>query len=260
MFHNAQVELVPPRTTDFTIRPVTVQGTLSFRPYTMGGKTYSVFHILAERVQEYACEHMITIVDYQMGNLRSVQKAFRARRGRGVEISSDPDRIGQRGKAGLARSGVVWGCNPRAAGAAIDRAHSGSSSGRVARFWVSALGCSCCSIAVRRTNRYRVSSVFAERWNDSQYPRPGKYPIWVGTRVRKTKELPIWNGLPEDAFCYFVHSYYVVPKDPHLTAMQTDYHVTFCSMIQAGTCRGHAVPSGEEPVGGAPTDRQLRPG
>lgn len=51
IYHNVQVEMVSGRTADFSIRPVTVEGVFSIRPWVAEGKCYSVFHIEAERVK-----------------------------------------------------------------------------------------------------------------------------------------------------------------------------------------------------------------
>lgn len=46
---------------------------------------------------------------------------------------------------------------------------------------------------------------------------------------------PIWNGLGDPPFFYFVHSYHPVPEDPTLTAMTTEYEgVEFVSAIRRG--------------------------
>jgi hypothetical protein len=50
IYHNAQIDISPPATTDFSIRPVIVEGKFSIRPWRSGGKCYSVFHIQADRV------------------------------------------------------------------------------------------------------------------------------------------------------------------------------------------------------------------
>ncbi len=52
LYHNIMVEMQPGKSTDFTIRPVQVEGTFSIRPWVNpgDGKTYSVFHLLANSV------------------------------------------------------------------------------------------------------------------------------------------------------------------------------------------------------------------
>ena len=43
--------------------------------------------------------------------------------------------------------------------------------------------------------------------------------------------MPHLAGIDENAFVYFVHSYYVVPSDPTLTATSTTYGTTFTSSV-----------------------------
>src|SRR5262245_9384129 len=45
---------------------------------------------------------------------------------------------------------------------------------------------------------------------------------------------PILAGLSEGTHVYFVHSYYVRPRDPSVIATETDYGGPFCSMIWRG--------------------------
>ena len=45
---------------------------------------------------------------------------------------------------------------------------------------------------------------------------------------------PILEGLSEGTHVYFVHSYFVRPRDPSVIATETDYGGPFCSMIWRG--------------------------
>ncbi len=58
-----------------------------------------------------------------------------------------------------------------------------------------------------------------------------KVPHMGWNRVRQTKEHPIWSGVPDDAYFYFVHSYYVVPTDPAHIAGRTDYGIAFTCAV-----------------------------
>ncbi len=42
---------------------------------------------------------------------------------------------------------------------------------------------------------------------------------------------PILDGIEDGSYFYFVHSYYVVPRDAEVIAAETDYGRPFCSMI-----------------------------
>jgi glutamine amidotransferase len=50
-------------------------------------------------------------------------------------------------------------------------------------------------------------------------------------QVRIERPAPILAGLPEDPCFYFVHSYYVEPADPAVTAGTTEYGIRFTSVI-----------------------------
>lgn len=56
-----------------------------------------------------------------------------------------------------------------------------------------------------------------------------KIPHMGWNRVRLLKQDPLWEGIPPDAEFYFVHSYYVRPKDDLLLGL-TAYGGEFCSV------------------------------
>jgi glutamine amidotransferase len=58
-----------------------------------------------------------------------------------------------------------------------------------------------------------------------------KIPHMGWNRVRVERPAPILAGLPEEPFFYFVHSYYVAPSDPAVTAGTTTYGERFASVI-----------------------------
>ena len=39
------------------------------------------------------------------------------------------------------------------------------------------------------------------------------------------------EGIGEPTYVYFVHSWYVVPREPEVISTTTDYHEPFCSMV-----------------------------
>jgi glutamine amidotransferase len=58
-----------------------------------------------------------------------------------------------------------------------------------------------------------------------------KVPHMGWNRVHLTREVPIMQGIPDDSYFYFVHSYYVDPEDTDVIAGVTEYGVNFTSMI-----------------------------
>ena len=58
-----------------------------------------------------------------------------------------------------------------------------------------------------------------------------KVPHMGWNRVRMVRSAPILAGLPEEPYFYFVHSYYVEPAEPSVTAGVTEYGHRFTSVI-----------------------------
>jgi glutamine amidotransferase len=52
---------------------------------------------------------------------------------------------------------------------------------------------------------------------------------WNSVRLRRAH--PLLDGVPDDSYFYFVHSYYVDPADPAVTLGETDYGVRFASIV-----------------------------
>jgi glutamine amidotransferase len=55
---------------------------------------------------------------------------------------------------------------------------------------------------------------------------------WNSVRIRSSH--PLLEGIPDESYFYFVHSYYVDPKDRHVVVGETDYGVTFASIVADG--------------------------
>lgn len=177
----------------------------------------------------------IAVIDYGMGNLRSVAKAVEAAGG-DVRIVTRPDEI--TGVAGLVLPGVgaLADCIAalRADGIdqalrdwiAADRPFLGVCLGLQALFEFSeeadtaGLG-----IFPGRVVRFRLSAEFKVPhmgWNTVRFTQPGS-PLTAGLATEG------------EAF-YFVHSYHCVPADPSLTLAVCDYGVPFTSAIARGRC------------------------
>ncbi len=67
-----------------------------------------------------------------------------------------------------------------------------------------------------------------------RFPRGLTVPHMGWNQVRQTQEHPMFAGIPDEAYFYFVHSYYTDPDDAGLTAGTTDYGVSFPSVIARG--------------------------
>jgi glutamine amidotransferase len=58
-----------------------------------------------------------------------------------------------------------------------------------------------------------------------------KVPHIGWNRVRQAASHALWQGVPDGAFFYFVHSYHVVPAEPALAAAHTDYGIRFTCAV-----------------------------
>jgi glutamine amidotransferase len=58
-----------------------------------------------------------------------------------------------------------------------------------------------------------------------------KIPHMGWNQVKQKVSHPIFDGIPDGANFYFVHSYYVEPNDGSLVAGETEYGMPFCSVI-----------------------------
>ena len=58
-----------------------------------------------------------------------------------------------------------------------------------------------------------------------------KVPQMGWNRVRQTRAHPLWHEIADDSYFYFVHSYYAQPADPRHIIGMTDYGSEFCSVV-----------------------------
>ena len=65
--------------------------------------------------------------------------------------------------------------------------------------------------------------------SDLKVPQMG----WNSAQVVDT-ESPFWDGLGENPYFYFVHSYHPVPEDDSVVATRTSYGLTYASSVQRG--------------------------
>jgi glutamine amidotransferase len=62
-------------------------------------------------------------------------------------------------------------------------------------------------------------------------PHDYKVPHMGWNQLSIRRPAPLLAGLADGTHCYFVHSYYVVPRDREVIAAETDYPEPFCSMV-----------------------------
>jgi glutamine amidotransferase len=172
---------------------------------------------------------MIVIIDYQMGNLRSVQKAFE-RIGQTAEVSGDPQRVAEAKKVVLPGVGAF--------GDAMNELRSrdlvpaiGDVIRRGTPFLGICLGLQLLFDVSHEEGEHRGLGILPGKVVRFELPPPLKVPHMGWNQVRIRRRVPLVEGLPEGTYFYFVHSYYVVPDDPELVVLETDFGPPFCAMI-----------------------------
>jgi glutamine amidotransferase len=176
----------------------------------------------------------VAIVDYGMGNLRSVAKAVEhvAPRAR-VLVTADPDAVtsaarvivpGQGAMPDCMRELVSRGLADAVVKAAAAKPFLGICIGLQMLFEHSEEGdVSGLGIFPGRVRRFPEAALHDALGARLKVPHMG----W--NEVRQMAPHPLWNGIPDATRFYFVHSYYVEPATPALTVGATDYGITFTS-------------------------------
>jgi glutamine amidotransferase len=61
---------------------------------------------------------------------------------------------------------------------------------------------------------------------------------WNQVDIRQGNDNPLFQGIPDHSYFYFVHSYYVESDDDTVVSGETDYGLTFTSMVARGNLFG----------------------
>ena len=166
---------------------------------------------------------LVLVIDYGASNLRSVQKAF-AKLGYDARVSSNPadlvpaDALVLPGQGaapptmqGLKDRGLL---DPMLAEIAAGKPFFGVCMGLQVLFDFSAEGQQDC-LGVLPGEVKRL-------------PNTVKQPHIGWNQVKQARSSPLFEGIADLSYFYFVHSYHPVPRDPGLTLATTDYGRTFC--------------------------------
>jgi len=169
----------------------------------------------------------VAIIDYGVGNLRSVEKAFAAT-GCAAAISSDKQVLRQAERLVLPGVGAFRACM----NALTQRGFDGLMRERVAS------GTPLLGVCVGMQMLFEESEEFGttlglgllrgrvRRFSDDLLaPQVG----W--NQIRQRIPHPLFDGIEDSAFFYFVHSYYCEPVEGEVILGETDYGVTYASVV-----------------------------
>jgi len=174
---------------------------------------------------------MIAIIDYGMGNLRSVQKGFE-RMGREAVVTRDARTILDAGKVVLPGVGAFPDCmrNLEEYGL-IDAVQKSIASGKP--FLGICLGL---QLLFTESEEFglskgldiikgRVIRFKGAEFKDLKIPHMG----WNSASIKRRP--PAMADVPDNSYFYFVHSFHVVPEDKGVIATTTNYGIEFVSSI-----------------------------
>jgi glutamine amidotransferase len=178
----------------------------------------------------------IVVVDYGMGNLRSVAQALRhVALEAEVQVSGDPAAIRAADRIVLPGQGAMPDCmrSLRESGvqeAVLEAARSkpllGVCVGEQMLFdWSEEGDTPCLGLLPGKVVRFDLAGRTQEDGSRFKVPQMG----W--NRVHQTQSHPLWADIPDNSFFYFVHSYYAVPQDPAHTFGESPYGAPFTSAV-----------------------------
>lgn len=172
---------------------------------------------------------MITIIDYQMGNLRSVQKAFE-RVGHAAEVTSDPAVIARASKVVLPGVGAFADAIAELRRREmVEPIREAIEAGKP--FLGICLGLQLLFERSYEDGDHTGMGILAGEVRRFDVPREYKVPHMGWNQVHTRTQPPIMAGIDDQTHFYFVHSYYVVPENESLVAGEAEYPEPFCAMV-----------------------------
>jgi imidazole glycerol-phosphate synthase subunit HisH len=188
----------------------------------------------------------VAIIDYGVGNLRSVEKAFAATGCKAI-ISSDESVL--RGAERLVLPGV-------GAFAACMKALQERGFDRLVKDRVSE-GTPLLGVCVGMQLLFDESEEFGStrglgllRGSVRRFNGDLVVPHIGWNRIHQTRAHELFAGVEEESFCYFVHSFYCEPGDESVVVGETEYAVRYASVVaKANVCGVQFHPEKSQEVG-----------
>ncbi|MFP5411212.1 MAG: imidazole glycerol phosphate synthase subunit HisH [Gammaproteobacteria bacterium] len=177
----------------------------------------------------------IAVIDYGMGNLRSVAKALEKVCDAKVLVTADPDLIRKADRVVFPGVGAIRDCMQEIGTRGIEEVVREVAAQKpflgiclgmqlLMRHSEENDGCDALGILPGEV-KYFGDDLLGERMEKLKVPHMG----W--NQVHQTCEHPLWQGIAQDGRFYFVHSYYVRMDDEKLVAGRCEYGVEFAAAV-----------------------------
>ncbi|BBN60515.1 imidazole glycerol phosphate synthase subunit HisH [Hydrogenovibrio marinus] len=175
----------------------------------------------------------VVVVDYGMGNLRSVAKAAEhmANDQTKIVISSHPEDIDSADAIIFPGQGAAKACMQ-----ALNETgmiHSLQKAANEKPFLGICMGLQVLMTHSQENNGIDCLNILkgdVVQFDLTAYPEL-KMPHMGWNQIHQTQEHPLWHNIPQDSRFYFVHSYYVMPEAPEIIAGETTHGTKFTSAI-----------------------------
>jgi glutamine amidotransferase len=183
----------------------------------------------------------VAVIDYGMGNLRSVAQAVMAAAHDSniqVVITAKPEEVQAAERVVLPGQGAMRDCMrelhdsglmPAVLDAAANKPLFGVCVGMQMLLDHSAEGgadgTSCLGLIPGEVVKFDLAGQHQADGSRFKVPQMG----W--NQVRQTQAHPLWAGVPDNSYFYFVHSFYARPLDARHTAGVSDYGQSFTSVV-----------------------------
>lgn len=180
----------------------------------------------------------VAVIDYGMGNLRSVSKALEhmAPAGTRVRVTDVEKEILSADRVVFPGVGAARDCMEEIRSRGLEDVVREAAAGKpflgicmgmqVLLEHSEENGGTHCLGVLPGEVRY-----FGEQLSDPHSGERLKIPHMGWNQVRQTRPHPLWNGIAQETRFYFVHSYYVEPADAALSAASTDYGLRFTAAM-----------------------------
>lgn len=184
---------------------------------------------------------MIAIVDYGMGNLRSVQKALE-KAGADARIVAHPGELSTATKIVLPGVGAFADAMERLCGTGMVEPMV-----QAVRDGMPLLGI-CLGLQLMFDVSYEdgqftglgllPGKVVRFDFHSSATDQSLRVPQMGWNQIHHPGTCPLFEGIPSGAYVYFAHSYYVAPLENQVTATTTDYGSNYASAVWSGNVYG----------------------
>ena len=189
---------------------------------------------------------MVTIIDYDAGNMRSVEKAVRYL-GEEVRITRKPEEILSAERLILPGVGSFGDAMEKLNGYGLTEViHSYAESGKP--FLGICLGLQLFFEESEESSGVKGLALLPGKIRRIPEGEGRKVPHtgWNDLKLRQGSRL--FKGVPEGSYVYFVHSYYLEASIPEQVAARTEYGVKIDAAVEAGNlfaCQFHPEKSSE---------------